>query len=344
MKDECISLDKPKKWQLKRLVIIHDAIKNGRFRGPHDTLTIEDLRAICYEEAELEASPATIQRDINVLRFCFGVPIDYDSGKKRYYLIDDNYEFAVNSISMQDIFYLSAAKTMLSSFKGSTVYDYISDVIDFVTDTQCRGRSSLLKRIAVPPVPLVAVNDEKMWNLILTAMQENRIIEFDYNGIWNPETTHRRVHPYQIVLDNGHCFVFGYDETRDAERLFALNRIKNLVVSDVTFELPEDYEFASRCGGGKFGSFIGEGPVEFVVDFYGDSREYVKECIWSDDQMLEDFDDEDRTRISFSCTQEFPVKEWVLKQAGNAVPVSPNWFVEQWKDDVRGMAERAGLS
>ena len=50
-----------------------------------------------------------------------------------------------------------------------------------------------------------------------------------------------QAHAYQILLDDGHCFVFGYDETRDAERLFALNRIKNLVVSDVTFELPEEW-------------------------------------------------------------------------------------------------------
>ena len=91
--------------------------------------------------------------------------------------------------------------------------------------------------------------------------------------------THRRVHPYQILLDDGHCFLFCYDETKEEERLFALNRIKKLVVTDNSFELPEDFEFSSRCGGGKFGSFIGEGQVSFVVDFYGDAREYVKECI-----------------------------------------------------------------
>ncbi|MBQ3687246.1 MAG: WYL domain-containing protein [Treponema sp.] len=328
------------KKQMKRFIKIIDALKSGKH------LTAEELLQRCNDGYQKDVTVQAIWRDVEALRYCFNAPIDTypGPGKKGYYLIDSNYDFKLNNFSTHDVFYLSAAKTMLSTFKGSSVYDSVSQVIDFVTETQCRGRSKLLDRIAVPPIPRVAAKNEGVWEQVLTAMQENRIIEFDYNGRWNTKTTHRRVRAYQILLDDGHCFVFGYDETRDAERLFALNRIKNLIVSDVTFELPEDYEFASRCGGGKFGSFIGEGPVEFVVDFYGDSREYVKECIWADDQKLEDFDDEDRTRISFSCTQEFPVKEWILKQAGNAVPVSPDWFVEQWKDDVRGMAERAGLS
>ena len=190
------------------------------------------------------------------------------------------------------------------------------------------------------------MNDEKIWEQILSAMHGNQIVEFDYSGRWNTATKHRRVHPYQVLLDQGRCFVFGYDENaagESKERLFALNRIRNLTVTDATFELPEDYEFSSRCEGGRFGSFIGEGPVDFVVDFYGDAREYVKECIWADNQKIEEFDEEEKTRISLTTSQVLSVKEWVLAQGANAVPVSPDWFVDEWKEIVQGMAENAGL-
>ena len=166
---------KAKKWQLKRFVIIHDAIKRGNYPS------FKKLQRLC-EEVELEASKSTIERILNDLRNCFGVPIEYDRARNGYYLLDDNYDFSVNSVSTHDVFYLSTAKTMLSTFKGTSVYDSISDVIDFVTDTQCMGRSNLLKRIAVPPVPRIAGQSEKAWNLILTAMQENASLSLTTAG------------------------------------------------------------------------------------------------------------------------------------------------------------------
>ena len=80
-------------------------------------------------------------------------------------------------------------------------------------------------------------------------------------------------------------------------------KIKNFIahcsflIAD-TFELPADFDFPSRCGGGKFGAFAGEDSVDFVIDFYAESREYVKSCIWADNQTFTDFEDEDKTRIS----------------------------------------------
>jgi len=101
------------------------------------------------------------------------------------------------------------------------------------------------------------------------------IIEFDYNGRWNAETTHRRIAPYQILMDDGMCFLFGYDLNKDAERMFYLNRMKNLTVSS---------------------------------------------------------------------TQWLKVKEWILAQGANAIPRSPKWFVENWKNTVLAMLENVKVN
>ena len=80
-------------------------------------------------------------------------------------------------------------------------------------------------------------------------MQENAVVDFEYNGRWNPEPIRRRVAPYQILMDEGLCFLFGYDLNKKAVRLFALNRMKNYVVTDEHFEIPNDFEFSFCCGG-----------------------------------------------------------------------------------------------
>lgn len=325
------------KRQLERLIIIHNAIKSGMY--PNN----KKLRQFyCEQTGYGNVGEATIQRSIEDLRTYFDAPIEYDWQKGGFYYLDNNFDLKLNNISPQDAFYLSAAKTLLSSFEGTPVYNSISNVINFVTDTQCVGKSNLLKRIAVPPAPKVVL-DEKVWKDILGSLNENLIIEFDYKGRWHTEITHRRVHPYQILMDEGQCFLFAYSEERKAERIFLLNRMKNLVITDEHFELPKDFEFSLRCGGGKFGAFMSDKTADFVVDFYEDACEYVKECVWADNQKLVDFDDEEKTRVSFSSTQWLKVLEWVLAQGANAVPVSPKWFVDEWKEEVRGMAENSGF-
>ena len=159
--------------------------------------------------------------------------------------------------------------------------------------------------------------------MLAKALQQNLVVTFDYNGRWNPQTTHRRVRPYQLLLDEGVCYLFGYAEERQAERLFSLNRTKNLRLTQEQFALPADYDFTSRCGGGKFGSFKSEESETYVIEFYGDARSYVKDCIWADDQQLSDDDEADTTVIRFSSTQSLKIREWVLSQGANAKPLAP---------------------
>lgn len=325
------------KKMLERIIIIHNAIKSGIY--PNN----EQLRRLyCEQTGYSVVGEATINRDIDMLRTYFHAPLEYDRKRGGYYYSDSQWEFALTTISAQEAFYLSSAKTLLSVFADNPLYNAILDVIDSITDTQTAGKNELLKRIAVPPAPKLKT-DEVVWHELLGAMQGNRIVEFDYSGRWNTQTLHRRVHPYQFLFDDGMCFLFGYSEERKAERLFLLSRMKNLSITEEQFRLPDNYEFSSRCGGGKFGAFITEEAEWFSVDFYGSARQYVKDCMWADDQEIIDFDSEDRTQIRFSSTQVLKVREWILAQGEDAVPRAPEWFVEDWKSQVREMARRVGL-
>lgn len=322
------------KKMLERLIIIHNAIKAGMFP---DVPRLQKF--YCEQTGYSKVGEATIYRDIDLLRTYFHAPLEFNREKGGYYYFDQKWDFALNSISTEDVFYLSAAKTLFSSFDGTPMYKAISDVIDFVTDTQGVGKSSLLKRIAIPPAPKITI-DEIIWKKVLESLQKNLIVEFDYAGRWNQEKSHRRIAPYQILMDNGQCFLFGYDLNKDTERMFSLNRMKNFIVTSEHFELPDDFEFSSRCGGGRFGAFMTEDSVDFLIDFYEDARLLDKERSWSDNQVVTDFDDEGKTRIKFSSTQVLRVMEWVLSQGENAVPIEPKWFVENWKKHIDAMEKR----
>lgn len=335
------------KKMLERLIIMHNLIKSGVYPN------IEHIRRHYLSQTGYEKlGDATIYRDISALQVYFKAPLVFDRHKMGYCYLDENYDFALNKISSKDIFYLITAKTLLSHFDGTPIYDEISQVIDFVTDTQMEGKSSMLNRIAIPPAPRIILN-QNIWDIIMDALQHNLILEFDYTGRWNTSKTHRKVHPYQILLDDGMYFLFGWDENATdnkkstkptgGERLFCINRITNIQETETTFELPESYDFTSRCSGGKFGAFKDNNVVQYEIDFYGSARQYVKDCIWAEDQEISDIDDEDTTTIKFTSSQSVKVMEWVLAQGMKSKPIAPESFVEAWKKEIQGMMKNAGI-
>ena len=324
------------KKKIERLIKIYNAIKSGLYPNTNQ------LQKLIGEETGFKVGIATISRDIDTLRTYFKAPLEYDRAKNGYYFIDDNWEFALNKISVNDAFYLSSVKTLLANFNDSPMYKEIKTVIDFVTDTQGYGKSLLLDRIAIPPLPKVIVSEET-WKSVMTALQENTCLKFDYNGRWNTATTHRFVRPYQLLLQDGMYYLFGYDELADGgnggERLFCLPRMKNIENTTNSFELPADFDFSSRCSGGRFGAYKDEKTIRYEIDFYDDARQFVKDCVWADDQEFIDIDEENTTIIKFSSSQSLKVLEWVLSQGVNARPRAPEEFVERWKNEIRGLAK-----
>lgn len=314
---------------LERLVGIHKRIKSGTF---------PNTKQLANEFNEGKGI-ATISRDIEFLRDRFGAPIVYDSARKGYYYTED-FDMPLNSISPEKLEPLFAAKMMLSHFKNTPMYKDASKVIDFLADSMPQMTSDILKRIALSPSPQIVV-EERVWNIIMSALQSNTVIEFDYNGRWNTKTTHRKVHPYQLILDDGKYFLYGYSEERKATRLFSLSRIKNPTETEEQFILPPDFDFESQCGGGKFGSFTSAQEDHYKIEFYESARQMVKECVWADDQVLYDDDSRNCTTIEFTSTQSFAIEEWILAQGCNAKPVEPEWLVEDWKDHIREMMKLA---
>lgn len=313
---------------LERLVYIH-----------------QELSALSYPNCtqlakKLECSVSTINRDIEFLRDRFYAPIIYDY-TKRGYCYSRDYTLPFTALLPKDASILSQVKILLAHYKGTPLYNEVRDVLDMLLPQNVAYDTECMQRITVPPVPPIRI-DEKVWNKVYTAMRNSAIIEFDYNGRHRTETTHRRVHPYQILIDEGLCFVFGFCELRNAERLFCLSRMRNLIVTKNKFRLPKDFDFSSRCGGGKFGSFIETTVQKYTIQFYGPARQYVKDYLWAEDQKIIDYDDEGITEITFSSAQTYRVLEWVLSQGSNARPISPAFFVAEWKSEIKRMADSTG--
>ncbi len=300
------------------------------------------ILAGCYPnterlEKELQVSNVTVRRDIEYMRDRMNAPIEYDRTRHGFFY-REAFQMAQYSLSPRDLQVLGEAKALLAHFAGTPVYEEACSVIDLLSAQVLNPAvSALAGRIAVPP-RAKPILDEKIWDVICAGLETNCIIEFDYTGIYDDKPKRRTVRPYQLLIDGGECSLFGWSEERNGERLFSLHRIQNAVLTERTFELPDDIDFVSRCGGGKFGMFCGSKSERYKIELYDEARVWVKDCVWADDQRISE--DGDATVLEFTSTQHGKIESWVLSCGANARPLAPPRLVSRWKEHIENMADK----
>ena len=308
---------------LERISHIHRKIKSGCY---------PNTKQLAYE---LESGLATISRDLDYMRDRMYAPIEYDFTHKGYYYTEAFEPSMQNHLSDKDLRVMLSAKTLLSHYKNTPIYEEACSMLDLLSSNAMEVKNTtLMNRIAVAPTVETNVNQE-IWNAIQDSLNQNHILQFDYTDRWGKKTEQRRLRPYQLVLDEGVCYLFGFDELRQAERIFSLVRMKNAIVTEEEFELPENFEFESRCKDGNFGAVFSKTAEHYIIEFYNEARLLVKEKIWADSQVFKE--DDNKTTIEFDSSQFLKIKSWVLSNGCNAKPVQPEWLVKEWKRHVSEM-------
>ena len=286
-----------------------------------------------------EVSIATISRDIDVMRDQLFAPIDYDASKRGLYYTEKAFRLPAGYTTADDLLALNMAKSIFSLYQDTPLYEASRNLLDSIlTPIASDGSSDLLKnRIMVPPIASAKV-DSKIWETIIAGLKQNRIITFDYHGIWNEETQSRKVHPYQLLFDSGIWLLFGFSEERGATRLFSLSRITDPKLTNEVFTLPKNYSYGDFTSDSYFGVFIGQEKKTFVIDCYDEAAHFASERQWAADQKI--IKNDDCITIQFSSTQYYKVLRWALSFGANAIPRKPKKLVDEWKWHIQELKQQ----
>jgi predicted DNA-binding transcriptional regulator YafY len=290
--------------------------------------------------AEYEVSEATISRDIELMRDQLDAPIDYDALHRGYYYTQKAYRLPAGYASAQDMLALGMAKTLLTLYRNTPLHDAADHLLDSITAPMAAEGASqwYTDRIVVPPVASIVI-PEGIWEPIITGLRENRVITFEYSGMWDDDYKPRRVRPYQLLFDNGVWYLYGYSEERKAVRMFSLPRMRKAAAVPETFTLPRDFDYRQKSDDSYFGVFAGGERRQYAIAFYDNSAVWVRERQWAADQKIEETDD--GVVIHFSSTQYHKILEWVLSRGCTARPLEPESLVKDWKRHVAEMAKMA---
>ena len=157
------------------------------------------------------------------------------------------------------------------------------------------------------------------------ALMRRKVVTFTYHGIHRGRDTRRRVRPFGLLFQHAHWYLVGWDEDREAERLFRVDRMEGVEVNGKRPHTP-DYEL----------------PDEPVLERYRDreawelgeaddtvtarARFRFPTSLWAE---RNGYGVEVATAGDGSAVREFEVRQphaflrWILSLAGDATVESP---------------------
>jgi len=318
---------------LARIYFIDRQISTGKFPNAE------------YLAREYEVGTATIHRDVIYMRNSLNAPIEYSAQNRGWYYTEKSFRLPARFASANDMLALGMAKSLISLYRETPLYESAQRLLNEITAPISPEEAQDVKqaawyeeRIIVPPVASAPV-DTKTWEIIVDAMKENRVISFDYKGIWDKDYNARLVRPYQLLFDTGVWYVYGYSEERSDIRFFSMPRIKNAALTKDHFTLPRDFNYCSKDSGSYFGVFLGE-KKHFRIAFSSRAAIEVQERKWAADQKIETKKKDKSIIIDFSSSQYQKVLSWVLSFGILALPLKPAELVREWKKNITALYEK----
>ncbi len=124
---------------------------------------------------------------------------------------------------------------------------------------------------------------------------------------------------------------------RNEVRVFALDRIKMLLQTKETFEVPKDFSLEDFMGL-SFGVYQGE-PVHIKVWFHPDVAGYIREKIWHESQQIHTQDD-DSIIFEAEVAGTDEIRFWIMTWGSRAVVLEPESLREEIRAEAKIMARR----
>ncbi len=223
-------------------------MKIDRLIGILSILLRKDIVTAPFLAEHFEVSRRTINRDIEDLCKA-GIPIATKQGTGGGIYIMDNYKISktlITNTEMQDIL---AGIRSLDSVNGTNQYKQLMEKLEAGSSDFLVGEQSVLIDLSSWYKESLAPKIQ----IIRSAINGHRKITFYY---YSPSGEAQRIiEPYYLVFQWSSWYVWGWCDTRRDYRMFKLNRLDNLAITETVFEkrsvvLPDFTEIEKVFPGG----------------------------------------------------------------------------------------------
>jgi predicted DNA-binding transcriptional regulator YafY len=280
----------------------------------------------------------TIYRDLEALQEA-GFPLYTEKVEKaNRWAFVDTFKFKIPPpFTPTELMSLYFYKDLVRVFKGTPFHDSIDSVFKKIQSTLPPQALRYMDQIqSVFSVGIRPCGDysrfRNILNLVNQAAMELHRVEMVYQSLHRKERTLRKVDPYKVWFYDGTIYLIGLCHLREEVRMFVLDRIKMLKVSDERFTMPKDFNLDDFMRN-SFKVMHDELYTVRVRISPGWAR-WVGEKIWHGSQKTSKLPD-GGLEIAFRVAGLEEIKRWVLSLGPECVVVEPERLGKLIQQDLQ---------
>jgi predicted DNA-binding transcriptional regulator YafY len=278
---------------------------------------------------DIEISERTAYRYILTLETA-GFPITYDR-KKQSYVFSDNFSLGKPNLTVEETLALAVSRNFLKSF-GKTMENSIESI-----EQKLAVKKSDIPKHIVLSTEMIPPAVGTYLETVHRAIGNFQRIEIGYKSLYSDEETSRKVDPYYLFYQEGFWHLRAYCHLREDFRTFALDRVMSLKVLNEYF-LPRQISSEEELSG-SFGTIIDGEPVEVVLRFDPDIKQYILRKKWHQSQKTKELRN-GKLEVSFQVNGIEGIKDWIYRWIPYVEVLAPKDLKELFKNDIQKAAKR----
>jgi predicted DNA-binding transcriptional regulator YafY len=268
----------------------------------------------------------TIWRDLAAIQEA-GFPLysEKDGQKSRWSFVE-GYTFHLPvPFTVTELMSLYFYRDILRIFKDTVFYESLDELFRKVRSTLPQESLSYLRRIEQAfHIGFKPFKDYSSFKEVIKQINEAvlslRVLEMRYYSMSSKRETTRKVDPYKVWFFNGTLYLIGWCHVHDEIRMFVLDRIRLLHVTDQRFIPPDDFDLDEYMRD-SFG-VIHTDVEKVVIKFDPSLERYLKENIWHPSQVFKK-DKDGSVVLAMEVGGLVEVMSWVLGFGRQAEVLEP---------------------
>lgn len=289
--------------------------------------------------------PRTIRRDIEALEAA-GFPIlnERMDGHVRWRLMDGFRQVPAMVFSPTELMALVISRSLLKPLAGTQ--------IQVALDSAMAKASRLL-----PPASLEYV--EQLQNVFAVGLgphktyrqhretidkltqgiDKHRTVQMRYFSASRVRLTRREVDPYRLWYASGGLYLVGYCHLRKEPRLFAVERIRSVTLTDHPYQMPLGFDLEAFV---QDSLTVMRGPrIDVELIFDKGTAAWAQDRVWHPSQAIKRLND-GRMRMTLAVADSRELVGWILSFGGGVSVVRPEPLRAAVKQEAAKILETPG--
>jgi predicted DNA-binding transcriptional regulator YafY len=284
----------------------------------------------------------TLRRDLEALESSgFPLVTDRANGQTRWRLLDGFKRLPALGFAPSELMALVFSRDLLRPLEGTQLHAALDSALTKASAALPPSGLDLVRQmreflsVRFGPYKKYRAHREVI-DRVTRALADRRTVQIRYLSASSGKTGRREVDPYHLWYAAGGLYLIGYCHRRRDVRMFAVERIRSLTLTDHPYQLPLGFDVEAYV---QDALVVMRGGRQIAVELLFDraTAAWVRDRVWHPSQQLAPLRD-GRLRMTLRVADTRELVGWILSFGRGVRVVRPAELRERVRQEAQAVA------